>query len=580
MDNFYTNERHIQILISLLKEHGIRKVIASPGTTNLTFIASIQNDSFFQIYSSVDERSAAYLACGMAEESGEPVVLSCTGATASRNYLSGLTEAYYSKLPILAVTSTQHTGRIEQHLPQVIDRSVQLNDVSKMSKQIMAIHTEEDEWNVIVSINDALLELRHNGGGPVHLNVQTTYSKDYSVKELPPVRAINRVCYSDEIPPLPKGRIGIFVGNHAKWSEELTIMVDIFCEKFNAVVLCDQTSNYKGKYRVYPTLVCSQTEYTSDCRNVDLLIHIGNISGSDMLFMKPKSVWRVDPDGKVRDTFKKLHYVFEMEERDFFKKYIESDNIVTKNIYFDAWKEECNKISAKIPDLPFSNVWIAQNTVNFLPKYSTVYFAILNTLRSWNYFDAPENITGYSNTGGFGIDGGVSTLIGASLVNAEKLYFCITGDLGLFYDMNVLGNRHVGKNVRIMVINNGRGTEFTNYNHPGAQFGEDAKPFIAAAGHFGNKSDFLLRHYAEDLGFEYMSASSKEEYLLKRDNFTCAEMKSKPIIFEIFTDGENESDAIKAMHLIEHIEETATKKIIKNVIGEKGVSTIKKFIKR
>ena len=101
----YTDERNVQIVISLLKQHGIHRVIASPGTTNMTFVGSIQNDPYFQIWSSVDERSAAYLACGMASETGEPVVLSCTGATASRNYMPGLTEAYYRKLPVLAITS-------------------------------------------------------------------------------------------------------------------------------------------------------------------------------------------------------------------------------------------------------------------------------------------------------------------------------------------------------------------------------------------------------------------------------------------------------------------------------------------
>ena len=104
----YSEERNVQIVISLLKSHGIRKVIASPGTTNMHLVGSLQNDSFFEMYSCVDERSAAYMACGMAEESGEPVVLSCTGATASRNYMPGLTEAFYRKLPVLAITS--HRG--------------------------------------------------------------------------------------------------------------------------------------------------------------------------------------------------------------------------------------------------------------------------------------------------------------------------------------------------------------------------------------------------------------------------------------------------------------------------------------
>ena len=72
---YYTNERSQQIVIALLKAHGIRKVVASPGTTNITLVASMQQDPYFEMYSSVDERSAAYIACGLAAESGEPVVL-------------------------------------------------------------------------------------------------------------------------------------------------------------------------------------------------------------------------------------------------------------------------------------------------------------------------------------------------------------------------------------------------------------------------------------------------------------------------------------------------------------------------
>ena len=106
MKNFYTDEKHIQILLSLLKENNIRKVIASPGTQNISLVMSMQNDPFFEVYSAADERSAAYIACGLSAESGEPVVLSCTGATASRNYIPGLTEAFYRKIPILAITST------------------------------------------------------------------------------------------------------------------------------------------------------------------------------------------------------------------------------------------------------------------------------------------------------------------------------------------------------------------------------------------------------------------------------------------------------------------------------------------
>lgn len=163
MDTFYTAERNVQMLVYLMKKHGIKKVIASPGATNITFVASIQQDSYFEIYSAADERSAAYMACGLAAESGEAVALSCTGATASRNYIPGLTEAFYRKLPILAVTSTQHTGRVGQLCPQVIDRSVIQNDIAVMSVQIPTIHDAEDEWMCNVKLNTAILALGHRG---------------------------------------------------------------------------------------------------------------------------------------------------------------------------------------------------------------------------------------------------------------------------------------------------------------------------------------------------------------------------------------------------------------------------------
>ncbi|MEI3309260.1 MAG: hypothetical protein V8R48_10600 [Eggerthella lenta] len=53
----YSDERAAQILTALLKEHGIRKVIVSPGSTNIEFVFNVQNDPYFEVYSSADESS-------------------------------------------------------------------------------------------------------------------------------------------------------------------------------------------------------------------------------------------------------------------------------------------------------------------------------------------------------------------------------------------------------------------------------------------------------------------------------------------------------------------------------------------
>src|SRR5690606_25172776 len=127
----YTDDKNAQVVLALFKKFGIRKIVISPGTTNVPIARSVQNDPFFEVHSVVDERSAAYFATGLAFASGEPVVISCTGATASRNYLSGLTEAYYRNLPIIALTSQHHTPDYGDLVPQITDRTVSQNDVKR-----------------------------------------------------------------------------------------------------------------------------------------------------------------------------------------------------------------------------------------------------------------------------------------------------------------------------------------------------------------------------------------------------------------------------------------------------------------
>ena len=165
MENYYSSECNIQIVIALLKAYGIRKVIASPGATNLSFVASIQQDTWFDVYSSVDERSAAYIACGMAEESGEPVVLSCTGATASRNYMPGLTEAFYRKLPVLAITSSQDISKIGHLSAQMLDRRSFPNDMLRYGIHLPIVKDDNDLWECEIKVNQALFRIEKTWRG-------------------------------------------------------------------------------------------------------------------------------------------------------------------------------------------------------------------------------------------------------------------------------------------------------------------------------------------------------------------------------------------------------------------------------
>lgn len=560
MAHYYTNERNHQILIALLKAHNIKYVVASPGTTNSVFIGSIQNDPYFLIFSSVDERSAAYIACGIAHEKGEPVILSCTGATAARNYMSGATEAFYSKLPILILTSSQDNSRIGHLFAQVTDRTSPPNDVCKLSLTMPNVNTRDDEWECEVNCNKVLLELKRHGGYPVHLNLITTYSYNQETalacKELPPTRVIRRITPEDTFPAITSVKTAVFVGSHQPFDETLTKVIERFCESNNGVVLCDHTSNYHGKYKIPFALVINQSplnQANTPAYNVDILVHIGEISAEEgaMRMIHSKETWRVSPDGEIRDTFRNMSYVFEMSEKDFFAAYANKDSSDVS--YYEECKSVYDALVLQKPNqlvqMPFSNVWVASQIAPYIPNNATVVLSILNTIRTWNYSEFQNDVKVFCTVGGFGIDGTTSMMIGTALANPEHLCYCVTGDLAFFYDLNALGNRHIGKNIRIVLINNGVGVEFKKcYAMAYQLLGEEVNPYVAAAGHFGKKSPCLVKHFAEDLGFEYLTASDKSSFAAVKDKFLSSD-SDKPILLEVFV---NDTDEGIALNIIQN----------------------------
>ena len=544
MNSKYTSEKAIQILVALLKEHGIKKVIACPGGTNMMLNACLMYDGSFEMYSCDDERSASYMATGMCAESGEPVVITCTGATASRNFMPGLTQACYRKLPILVVTGQQDYRRQGNLHDQIIDRSVQPNDIVKNSVYVQIVRDAKDEANAALRINQAISALTLNGGGPSHINLETSYSQLWNVSELPSVKVIHRIDVDGEFPELPKGKIGLFIGSHKKFTPSDLEAIDAFCYNHNAVVFCDHTSNYKGKFRQLNAML--SLRHANCMSGIDLLIHFGEISGDHFAVGDDvKNVWRISNDGLLRDRYGKLTYLFNMTEAQFFNHY-KDENINPGESFLKNCQEEYKQMYENLPEFPFSNIWCAKQLHGRIPENCCMHFGILTSLRSWNFFDVPKSVNTMSNVGGFGTDGMMSSLIGASLVHPDKLYFGVVGDLSFFYDLNSLGNRHIGKNIRIMLFNNGKGCEFKHNMSPGHIFKDDVDFFISAAGHFGNQSPTLVRDYATNLGFKYLTASAKEDFLANLDEYLNPEI-SQSYIFEVFTRDVDESEALKLM---------------------------------
>lgn len=563
----YTDEKAVLILIALLKVNNIKRIVVSPGTTNFTFVASLQNDDFFQLYSCVDERSAAYMACGIATETGEPVVITCTGATASRNYLPGLTEAYYRKLPILAVCGHRGVSAIGHLHDQQLDRRNEPVDCAKVQIWCPFVKDKEDELLCYNEINKAILALNQHGGGPALINLCTHYSNNLSVQELPEIKQVQYYSAFDKLPELPNGRIAIVIGSHKKFSAEETETIDAFCASNDAIVVCDHTSGFYGKYAVHASVVFGQEKY-SDLSTVDLCLYAGEISGDYMGVYKvwAKETWRISEDGFYRNKTNNVNKLFEMPLNEFCKHYVVDD--VNKSEYLELCKTEYNNVYSQIPDLPFSNIWLAKNLSPLIPQGSSLYLGILNTLRSWNLFYLPEGVEGMSNVGGFGIDGILSSAVGRAISNPNRLTYCVLGDLSFFYDMNAIGNRHIGNNLRVLIINNGLGDEFRVYDNPTGFLGEQVRPYIAAEGHWGYQSKSLVKSYAESLGYKYLMADSKESFEGVMNEFVNPNM-DKSIIFEVMIKAEDDTDALDIIkHIVKKPNDVSWKKKIKSVIKE------------
>lgn len=117
----YSNLKNVQYLIAGLKSYGINKVVVSPGNSHNAIVRSMEEDDFFTTYNIVDERSAAFFACGLSQEFKETIAICCTAGTAASNYLTGITEASRRGLPIVVITGDKNPYYLAQYEDQMIE---------------------------------------------------------------------------------------------------------------------------------------------------------------------------------------------------------------------------------------------------------------------------------------------------------------------------------------------------------------------------------------------------------------------------------------------------------------------------
>lgn len=550
----YTNLPSYQIIIALLKKYGIRHCVLSAGSRNVPFVHSVEEDPFFKCYSVVDERSAAYFALGLSQQLQEPVVISCTASTASSNYWPAVGEAFYQGVPIVVLTSDRNPAMLHQWEDQMIDQTGMFDRHVRKSVNLPIINDKSDWLWCQRLVNEALLELDHNGTGPVHINVpMKDYCMEFNIPNLPEVRKIERVnifdtkLWDQKLSQLSTySRILITPGQSSNISKELNKALSAFFKKFNVAIAVEHMNNLDCDGSIH-TSVCFDVRYQH--KNLDEFLPELVISFGGNIFQGIKEQlkwfcgkyehWSIQPDGRVVDMYNSLTTIYECPVQYFFDYMTSHVKPEQQNNlrYYNAIKEYADTVS--YPEFPFSSTYAIKNVVENIPDDSIVHMSINNAIRITNFFHLKKNVKVYANIGTYGIDGCLSSLIGQAAAT-DAICYMIIGDLAFFYDMNALRIKHIGTNIRILLINNEGGSEFY-YN---GSWLDEASDLHTTARHHTKAEGWVKEN-----NFIYLSAHDKESFDIAMTTFMSTDT-DKSVFLEVFTEMKTDSDVIHNFYAI------------------------------
>ena len=545
----YTDKKSILQLAALLKAHGIRKIVLCPGSRNIPIVQTLANIPDFTCYPMTDERSAGFFALGLALHGGTPAAVCCTSGTALLNLHPAVAEAFYQQVPLVVISADRPAAWIGQMDGQTLPQPGVFGSLVKKSVDLPEVDSEESEWYCNRLINEALLELNHHGKGPVHINVPISepFFK-LPVTELPEVRVITRYqglsVYDKDYQPL--------IDRLNRYQRRMAVvgqmnLIYLFDKRYTKMLykhfawftenISNQTVPGVPIRNIEP-LLCSMNFETQQKMRPELLITYGGhiISKRLKKFLRrhpPVEHWHIAPDGEVVDLYGSLTTVIEMDPFEFLEKIAPMMENRTPE-YPRQWEA----LSKAIPQAQFdySEMSAIGAVIRNLPAPCSLHLANSSVVRYAQLFDIPANVEILSNRGTNGIEGSLSTALGYATAS-DKLNYLFIGDLSFFYDMNALWNSNYGANIRILLLNNEGGEIF--HALPGLELHENARRFVTAT------HCTTAKAWAEDRGFEYLSARNSEELNAAVTVFTQASVTSRPMLLEVFTDKNLDIEMLK-----------------------------------
>ncbi|ALJ00276.1 2-succinyl-5-enolpyruvyl-6-hydroxy-3-cyclohexene-1-carboxylic-acid synthase [Rufibacter tibetensis] len=508
---------------------GVEDIVLSPGSRCAPLTLAFARHPQLRVRTVPDERSAAFIGLGIAQQTGKPVVLVCTSGTAAYNYAPAVAEAFYQNIPMLVLTADRPPEWIDQLDGQTIRQSHIYGGHVKRSFDF-PVDTEHSDaqWYASRLLNEALNEVMSFPEGPVQVNIplrepfypepgeEFAYSSNVKIiEELPSGFGLPSNVWNNLKKELQQYKRVLVVAGQGRRNELLYSAIQRFCQATGAVFVADTISNQQvagETINYHDVFLGAKHLHEAERLKPDLFItfHKSLISKNLKLFLrKQKGLqhWHVQQAGMVADTFQSLTRIIRTTPQDFFQNLGQNgEGLQVSPTFSHAWFELENQgksvLERFLKNSSFSEFKACHQVLRSLPSNSLLHLANSMSVRYANLIGVAEieGVEVFANRGTSGIDGSTSTAVGSAL-STDKLVTLVTGDMAFLYDRNALWHNYLPKNLRIVVLNNHGGGIFRMIEGPRSQ--PELRPF------FETEQRQTAQKTAEDMGLTYHRVSEE-----------------------------------------------------------------------
>ena len=493
-----------QLLVQNLAAYGIQHIVISPGSRSAPLTLSLTALPQFECHSVVDERSAAFFALGIAQQLQKPVALVCTSGSAVLNYLPAVAEAFYSGVPLLILSADRPTYRIDIGDGQTIRQEQIMTSFSCYSGALVQDVTHATQ-NILLSNQQQLItpdtdlqkqqaeqnsrnqEILHIALGkllkeqlPVHLNIPFEEPL-YKLEAFKPLDLEAHSIGQKSSDPKLKEQLVDAYKNSSKTlilvgvlhpQDQIREVLASLAQKDTVLIFAESLSNIKQAAVIENIDVCiAPLELKNNASAVfeelqpDLLITLGGL----VVSKKVKTFLRKNPPSRhfhlgntpAYDTyFKGVSHI----QGDVWEMLTMLEHqLIHPSKYRKIGQQHINKHlqrhQAYVQKVPYSDFFVFEKLWKAIPQQYQIHLSNSSAVRYAQLFDSSALGDMYCNRGTSGIDGSISTAVGASQV-ANQPTLCISGDLSFFYDSNALWKNKIPSNFRIIIVNNNGGGIF------------------------------------------------------------------------------------------------------------------------